>query len=109
MYALSDKASEVPRPSGSHMHTAWAFTKPGIYITDVTARAKQSGNGYRGARTFSVAAHNDGGEAIAEMQRLTFLVEKKFTIKQPADAPADPAPPCLRSLGTILAVSLFAR
>ena len=53
MYALSDKASEVPRPSGSHMHTAWAFTKPGIYITDVTARAKQSGNGYRGARTFS--------------------------------------------------------
>lgn len=67
MYATSEKASDIPLPPGTHMHTAWAFTKPGTYTIDVTARAKTSNNGERSA---------GGGEATAKTQRLTFVVEK---------------------------------
>ncbi|MDZ3744539.1 choice-of-anchor M domain-containing protein [Pseudoglutamicibacter cumminsii] len=66
MHASSDKASDVPLPPGTHMHTAWAFTKPGTYTIDVTARAKQSGDGEQRARARSAAANNDGGEATAK-------------------------------------------
>lgn len=89
MYASSDKASDVPLPPGTHMHTAWAFTKPGTYTIDVTARAKQAGDGEQRARARSAAANNDGGEATAETQRLTFVVEKKSA----ADEPGDTEPP----------------
>lgn len=83
MYASSEKASDVPLPPGTHMHTAWAFTKPGTYTIDVTARAKQSSGGEQGAR--SAASNNDGGEATAETQRLTFVVEKKSATEEPGD------------------------
>ena len=83
MYASSEKASDVPLPPGTHMHTAWAFTKPGTYTIDVTARAKQSSDGEQGAR--SAASNNDGGEATAETQRLTFVVEKKSATEEPGD------------------------
>ena len=83
MYASSEKASDVPLPPGTHMHTAWAFTKPGTYTIDVTARAKQSSGGEQGAR--SAASNNDGGEAAAETQRLTFVVEKKSATEEPGD------------------------
>lgn len=89
MYASSEKASDVPLPPGTHMHTAWAFTKPGTYTIDVTARAKQAGNGEQGSRARSAAANNDGGEATAETQRLTFVVEKKSAAEEPGDS----APP----------------
>lgn len=89
MYASSDKASDVPLPPGTHMHTAWAFTKPGTYTIDVTARAKQAGDGEQGVRARSAAANNDGGEATAETQRLTFVVEKKSAAEEPGDS----APP----------------
>ena len=89
MYASSDKASDVPLPPGTHMHTAWAFTKPGTYTIDVTARAKQAGDGEQRARARSAAANNDGGEATAETQRLTFVVEKKSAAEEPGDS----APP----------------
>ncbi len=89
MYASSDKASDVPLPPGTHMHTAWAFTKPGTYTIDVTARAKQAGDGEQGVRARSAAANNDGGEATAETQRLTFVVEKKSATEEPGDS----APP----------------
>lgn len=89
MYASSEKASDVPLPPGTHMHTAWAFTKPGTYTIDVTARAKQSGDGEQGAQARSAAANNDGGEATAETQRLTFVVEKKSAAEEPGDS----APP----------------
>lgn len=89
MHASSDKASDVPLPPGTHMHTAWAFTKPGTYTIDVTARAKQSGDGEQRARARSAAANNDGGEATAETQRLTFVVEKKSATEEPGDS----APP----------------
>ena len=85
MYASSEKASDVPLPPGTHMHTAWAFTKPGTYTIDVTARAKQSGDGEQGAQARSTAANNDGGEATAETQRLTFVVEKKSATDEPGD------------------------
>lgn len=85
MYASSEKASDVPLPPGTHMHTAWAFTKPGTYTIDVTARAKQAGNGEQGSRARSAAANNDGGEATAETQRLTFVVEKKSATEEPGD------------------------
>ncbi|MCT2025725.1 choice-of-anchor M domain-containing protein [Dermabacter hominis] len=65
MYATSEKASDIPLPPGTHMHTAWAFTKPGTYTIDVTAHAKQASNGERSA---------DNGEATAKTQRLTFVV-----------------------------------
>lgn len=67
MYASSDKASDIPLPPGTHMHTAWAFTKPGTYTIDVTARAKQATGGARSA----------GGDATAKTQRLTFVVDHK--------------------------------
>lgn len=89
MYASSDKASDVPLPPGTHMHTAWAFTKSGTYTIDVTVRAKQAGDGEQGARARNAAANNDGGEATAETQRLTFVVEKKSTTEEPGDS----APP----------------
>ena len=89
MYASSEKTSDVPLPPGTHMHTAWAFTKPGTYTIDVTARAKQSGDGEQGAQARSAAANNDGGEATAETQRLTFVVEKKSAAEEPGDS----APP----------------
>ena len=85
MHASSDKASDVPLPPGTHMHTAWAFTKPGTYTIDVTARAKQVGNGEQGAQARSAATNNDGGEATAETQRLTFVVEKKSATDEPGD------------------------
>ena len=85
MYASSEKASDVPLPPGTHMHTAWAFTKPGTYTIDVTARAKQSSGGEQGAQARSTAANNDGGEATAETQRLTFVVEKKSATDEPGD------------------------
>lgn len=85
MYASSEKASDVPLPPGTHMHAAWAFTKPGTYTIDVTARAKQSGDGEQGAQARSAAANNDGGEATAETQRLTFVVEKKSATDEPGD------------------------
>lgn len=86
MYASSEKASDVPLPPGTHMHTAWAFTKPGTYTIDVTARAKQSSSGER-----SAAAKNDGEEATAETQRLTFVVEKKSATDEPgaSEAPSE--------------------
>ena len=103
MYASSEKASEVPLPPGTHMHTAWAFTKPGTYTIDVTARAKQSSDGDQGAQARSTAANNDGGEATAETQRLTFVVEKKSAneepgdteppVEEPTDQPTDPTQP----------------
>ncbi|MCG7444137.1 choice-of-anchor M domain-containing protein [Dermabacter vaginalis] len=65
MYATSEKASDIPLPPGTHMHTAWAFTKPGTYTIDVTAHAKQASNGERSA---------ESGEATAKTQRLTFVV-----------------------------------
>lgn len=65
MYATSEKASDIPLPPGTHMHTAWAFTKPGTYTIDVTARAKQASTGERSA---------GGDEATAKTQRLTFVV-----------------------------------
>ena len=83
MYASSEKASDVPLPPGTHMHTAWAFTKPGTYTIDVTARAKQSSGGEQGAR--SAGSNHDGGEATAETQRLTFVVEKKSATEEPGD------------------------
>lgn len=83
MYASSEKASDVPLPPGTHMHTAWAFTKPGTYTIDVTARAKQSSDGEQGAR--SAGSNHDGGEATAETQRLTFVVEKKSATEEPGD------------------------
>lgn len=89
MHASSDKASDVPLPPGTHMHTAWAFTKPGTYTIDVTARAKQAGDGEQRARARRAAANNDGGEATAETQRLTFVVEKKSAAEEPGDS----APP----------------
>lgn len=67
VYASSDKASHIPLPPGTHMHTAWAFTKPGTYTIDVTARAKAANNGERSAGS---------GEVTAKTQRLTFVVEK---------------------------------
>ncbi|EFG46481.1 actinobacterial surface-anchored domain protein [Brevibacterium mcbrellneri ATCC 49030] len=67
MYASSDKASDIPLPPGTHMHTAWAFTKPGTYTIDVTARAKQATGGARSA----------GGDVTAKTQRLTFVVDHK--------------------------------
>lgn len=85
MYASSEKASDVPLPPGTHMHTAWAFTKPGTYTIDVTARAKQSDDGEQDAQARSTAANKDGGEATAETQRLTFVVEKKSAIEEPGD------------------------
>ncbi len=91
MYASSKKASDVPLPPGTHMHTAWAFTKPGTYTIDVAARAKQSGDGEQGAQARSAAANNDGGEATAETQRLTFVVEKKSATEEPgaSEAPSE--------------------
>ncbi|WP_070507953.1 choice-of-anchor M domain-containing protein [Arthrobacter sp. HMSC06H05] len=91
MYASSEKASDVPLPPGAHMHTAWAFTKPGTYTIDVTARAKQSGDGEQGAQARSAASNNDGGEATAETQRLTFVVEKKSATDEPgaSEAPSE--------------------
>ena len=91
MYASSEKASDVPLPPGTHMHTAWAFTKPGTYTIDVTARAKQSGDGEQGAQARSAATNNDGGEATAETQRLTFVVEKKSATEEPgaSEAPSE--------------------
>jgi len=83
MYASSETASDVPLPPGTHMHTAWAFTKPGTYTIDVTARAKQSSGGEQGAR--SAGSNHDGGEATAETQRLTFVVEKKSATEEPGD------------------------
>lgn len=83
MYASSEKASDVPLPPGTHMHTAWAFTKPGTYTIDVTARAKRSSDGEQGAR--SAGSNLDGGEATAETQRLTFVVEKKSATEEPGD------------------------
>lgn len=83
MYASSEEASDVPLPPGTHMHTAWAFTKPGTYTIDVTARAKQSSGGEQGAR--SAGSNHDGGEATAETQRLTFVVEKKSATEEPGD------------------------
>lgn len=85
MYASSEKASDVPLPPGTHMHTAWAFTKPGTYTIDVTARAKQAGDDEQGAQARSAAANNDGGGATAETQRLTFVVEKKSATDEPGD------------------------
>ena len=67
MYASSDKAADIPLPPGTHMHTAWAFTKPGTYTIDVTARAKQASGSERSA----------GGEVQAKTQRLTFEVVQK--------------------------------
>ena len=91
MYASSEKASDVPLLPGTHMHTAWAFTKPGTYTIDVTARAKQSREGEQGARARSAASNNDGGEATAETQRLTFVVEKKSATDEPgaSEAPSE--------------------
>lgn len=76
MYASSDKASDIPLPPGTHMHTAWAFTKPGTYTIDVTARAKQASGGERSA----------GGEVQAKTQRLTFEVVQKSA---DGEAPGD--------------------
>ncbi|OKL54447.1 hypothetical protein BSZ39_04275 [Bowdeniella nasicola] len=67
MYASSEKAADIPLPPGTHMHTAWAFTKPGTYTIDVTARAKQEVGGARSA----------GGSVTAKTQRLTFVVDRK--------------------------------
>ncbi|WGH93584.1 choice-of-anchor M domain-containing protein [Auritidibacter ignavus] len=67
MYASSEKAADIPLPPGTHMHTAWAFTKPGTYTIDVTARAKQEVGGARSA----------GGSVTAKTQRLTFVVDHK--------------------------------
>ena len=91
MYASSEKTSDVPLPPGTHMHTAWAFTKPGTYTIDVTARAKQAGDGEQGAQARSAASNNDGGEATAETQRLTFVVEKKSATEEPgaSEAPSE--------------------
>lgn len=99
MYASSEKTSDVPLPPGTHMHAAWAFTKPGTYTIEVTARAKQSGDGEQGARARSAVAKNDGEEATAETQRLTFVVEKKSagespgasdaSVEEPAEEPSE--------------------
>ncbi|MCG7303855.1 choice-of-anchor M domain-containing protein [Pseudoglutamicibacter albus] len=91
MYASSEKASDVPLPPGTHMHTAWAFTKPGTYTIDVTARAKQSGDGEQGAQARSAAGSGNDGEAVAKTQRLTFVVEKKSATEEPgaSEAPSE--------------------
>lgn len=91
MYASSEKASDVPLPPGTHMHTAWAFTKPGTYTIDVTARAKQSGDGEQGAQARSAAGSGNDGEAVAKTQRLTFVVEKKSATDEPgaSEAPSE--------------------
>ena len=79
MYASSDKAADIPLPPGTHMHTAWAFTKPGTYTIDVTARAKQTNGGERSA----------GGEVQAKTQRLTFEVVQKSAGDGPGEVPGD--------------------
>ncbi|MDR7292863.1 choice-of-anchor M domain-containing protein [Pseudoglutamicibacter albus] len=91
MYASSEKTSDVPLPPGTHMHTAWAFTKPGTYTIDVTARAKQSGDGEQGAQARSAAGSGNDGEAVAKTQRLTFVVEKKSATDEPgaSEAPSE--------------------
>lgn len=81
LYASSDKASDIPLPPGTHMHTAWAFTKPGTYTIDVTARAKAAKNGERSAH----------GDATAKTQRLTFVVEKPSPGNEGGDEAEEPS------------------
>ncbi len=82
MYASGENASDIPLPPGTHMHTAWAFTKPGTYTIDVTARAKAANNGERRA---------ESGDVTAKTQRLTFVVGEASTDDQGRDVGTEPS------------------